>query len=248
MSIRRTAVRRTLRLAVATSLVAAPAVLVLGTSQAAEVTDSMERTVSAARTTIDTGVLSSAVGQATATEAGRPVARASVIADKMVRPDARPSRSGARVVPLVRAEPMRVGPEVTLDEKPDWTLPVNGYDLTGRFGAVSGLWSTSHTGLDFAAPSGTPIRSVADGVVKESGYDGAYGYKTVVSLPDGGEVWYCHQNEISVSKGQSLSAGEVLGYVGTSGNTTGSHLHLEIRHGDTPTDPQAYLAEQGVTP
>lgn len=248
MSTRRTAVRRTLRLAVATSVVAAPAALALGTSHAAEVTDSMEKTVSAARATIDTGVLSSAVGQAAGTEASRPVTKVSVIADKMVRPDARPSRSGARVVPLVRTEPMRVGPSVTMDEKPTWVLPVSGYDLTGRFGAVSGLWSTSHTGLDFAAPSGTPIRSVADGVVKESGYDGAYGYKTVVSLPDGGEVWYCHQNEISVSKGQALSAGEVLGHVGTSGNTTGSHLHLEIRHGDTPTDPQSYLTAQGVTP
>jgi murein DD-endopeptidase MepM/ murein hydrolase activator NlpD len=249
MSTRRTAVRRTLRLAVATSLVAAPAALVMGTSQAAEVTDSMGQKVSAARAALDTGVLSTAVGAAADSEqATRPVAETSAIAAKMVRPDARPSRSGARIVPLVRAEPMRVAPSVTMDEKPTWVLPVSGYDLTGRFGSVSGLWSSSHTGLDFAAPSGTPIRSVADGVVTEAGYDGAYGYKTVVSLPDGGEVWYCHQNEISVSKGQTLSAGEVLGYVGTSGNVTGSHLHLEVRHGDTPVDPESYLAEQGIAP
>jgi septal ring factor EnvC (AmiA/AmiB activator) len=248
MSTRRTAVRRTLRLAVATSVVAAPAALALGTSQAAEVTDSMGETVSAARATIDSGVLSSAVGQAAGAEAARPAAKASVIADKMVRPEARTSRSGTRIVPLVRTEPMRVAPSVTMNEKPTWALPVSGYDLTGRFGSVSGLWSSSHTGLDFAAPSGTPIRSVADGVVTETGYDGAYGNKTVVSLPDGGEVWYCHQNEIGVSVGQQLSAGEVLGYVGTTGNVTGSHLHLEIRHGDTPTDPESYLAEQGIAP
>jgi murein DD-endopeptidase MepM/ murein hydrolase activator NlpD len=248
MSTRRTAVRRTLRIAVATSVIAAPAALALGTSQAAEVTDSMEQTVSAARTTLDTDVLSTTLGQAAATEASRPATTVSTIADKMVRPNARASRSGARVVPLVRTEPMRVGPTVTMDEKPTWVLPVTGYNLTGRFGAVSGLWSTSHTGLDFAAPSGTPIRSVADGVVKQSGYDGAYGYKTVVSLPDGGEVWYCHQNEIGVSKGQSLSAGDVVGHVGTSGNVTGSHLHLEIRHGGKPTDPYSYLAEQGLAP
>lgn len=247
MSTRRTAVRRTLRLAVATSLVAAPATLVLGTSQAAEVTDSMGKTVTAARAAVDSGVLSTAVSSAAGTEVSRPAQKTSVIADKMVR-DARTSRSGSRIVPLVRTEPRRVAPEVTLDEKPTWVLPVNGYDLTGRFGAVSGLWSTTHTGLDFAAPSGTPIRSLADGVVTETGYDGAYGYKTVVSLPDGGEVWYCHQDQSSVSTGQRLSAGEVLGYVGTSGNVTGAHLHLEIRHGDDPTDPEAYLAAQGITP
>jgi murein DD-endopeptidase MepM/ murein hydrolase activator NlpD len=189
--------------------------------------------------------MSSAAGA----DASRPVAKDSVIADKMVRrPDARSSRAGSRIVPLVRTEPMRVAPKVTLDEKPTWTLPVAGYHLTGRFGSVSGLWSTTHTGLDFAAPSGTPIRSIADGVVTETGYDGAYGYKTVVSLPDGGEAWYCHQSETGVSVGQRLSAGEVLGSVGTTGNVTGAHLHLEIRHGDTPTDPEAYLAAQGITP
>jgi murein DD-endopeptidase MepM/ murein hydrolase activator NlpD len=166
----------------------------------------------------------------------------------MVRPDARSSRAGARIVPLVKAEPMNVAPRVTMDEKPTWVRPVNGYRLTGRFGSVSGLWSTSHTGLDFAAPTGAPIRSVADGVVTKAGYDGSYGYKTVVSLPDGGEVWYCHQNEISVRKGQRLSAGDVVGYVGTSGNVTGSHLHLEIRHKKTPVDPESYLAAQGIAP
>lgn len=248
MSTRRTAVRRTLRLAVATSLVAVPAGLALGTSHAAEVTDRMGTTVSAARVALDTDVLSGAAGSAASAEASRPVERASTIADKMVRPDTRASRSGSRVVPLVRTKPMRVAPAVTMDEKPTWVLPLGGYRLTGRYGSVSGLWSSSHTGLDFAAPSGTPIRSIADGVVKESGYDGSYGYKTVVSLPDGGEVWYCHQTAIGVSPGQRVSAGEVIGSVGSTGNSTGAHLHLEIRHGDTPTDPEAYLAAQGITP
>ena len=151
-------------------------------------------------------------------------------------------------MPAVSQKPMPVSTPVVIREEVRWVLPVSGYDLTGRFGSVSGLWSSSHTGLDFAAPSGTPIRSVADGVVTEAGYDGSYGYKTVVTLPDGSEVWYCHQDSLGVSKGQSLSAGEVLGYVGMTGNTTGSHLHLEVRQGKQPVDPESYLAAQGIAP
>ena len=69
-----------------------------------------------------------------------------------------------------------------------------------------------------------------------------------MTLPDGSEVWYCHQDRLGVSKGQSLSAGEVLGYVGMTGNTTGSHLHLEVRQGKQPVDPESYLAAQGIAP
>src|SRR5262245_49187826 len=74
-----------------------------------------------------------------------------------------------------------------------WVLPVSGYHLTAGFGEYSGLWSHYHTGLDFAAPSGTPIHAVANGVVTSVGYDGAYGNKTVITLDDGTELWFCHQ-------------------------------------------------------
>lgn len=152
------------------------------------------------------------------------------------------------VAAKVRLEPVqKVAPPVTLTPRPEWVLPLSAYRLTGRFGASSGLWSSTHTGLDFAAPSGTPIRSIASGVVSSAGYDGAYGYKTVVTLPDGTEVWYCHQDQISVSAGERLHAGEVLGYVGTTGNTTGAHLHLEVRPpGAGPVDPYDHLAEHDL--
>lgn len=250
MSTRRTALRRTLRLTLATSLVAAPATVVLAPVNAAALSRDVSETVSQARDALEAGTVPAAVRAALVSEpaAERPAAPASVIADKMVRPDVRASRAGSRIVPLVKKEPMRVDPRVVVAEKPTWVVPTTGYRLTGRFGSVSGLWSSSHTGLDFATATGTPIRSVADGVVKEAGYDGSYGYKTVVSLPDGGEVWYCHQDAVSVQVGQRLAAGEVLGHVGSTGNVTGPHLHLEIRHNDTPTDPATYLAQQGATP
>ncbi len=128
-------------------------------------------------------------------------------------------------------------------------LPVSGYHLTGTFGASSSLWSSTHTGLDFAAPTGTPIRSVAAGVVTESGWDGAYGNKTVVELPDGTQLWYCHQNTLTVGVGEQLAAGELLGYVGATGNVTGPHLHLEVRPTpDVPVDPYTALTEHGLAP
>ena len=130
-----------------------------------------------------------------------------------------------------------------------WVLPVSGYRLTAQFGAYSGLWSHYHTGLDFAAPSGTPIRSVANGVVTSVGYDGAYGNKTVVTLDDGTEIWYCHQTSYTVSDGEQVNAGETIGYVGSTGNVTGPHLHLEVRPGGgDPVDPYGALVVHGLQP
>ena len=176
-------------------------------------------------------------------------APAAVLAD---REDAvRPSRSlGA---PALRAlpRPAPVARPVTI-AKITWTLPVSGYHLTGRFGDQSSLWSSGmHTGLDFAAPAGTDIRSIASGVVTEAGYAGYYGNRTIISLPGGGEAWYCHQTSIGVAPGQRVSVGQPIGTVGATGNVTGAHLHLEIRptgeHGD-PVDPYAVLVSHGVQP
>lgn len=129
-----------------------------------------------------------------------------------------------------------------------WVLPLSGYRLTATFGQY-GLWSSYHTGLDFAAPTGTPINAVANGTVTETGYDGAYGNKTVVTLEDGTEIWYCHQTTIDVSVGDSVAAGDHLGTVGSTGNVTGPHLHLEVRPGGgDPVDPYSALVVNGVTP
>lgn len=133
-----------------------------------------------------------------------------------------------------------------------WVLPVDAgaYRLSAEFGQAGGYWSSGyHTGLDFAAPTGTQIRSVANGVITEMGYDGAYGNKTVVTLEDGTEIWYCHQTAFAASEGDTVVAGQVIGYVGSTGNTTGPHLHLEVRPGGgDPTDPYAAMVVNGVTP
>ena len=132
---------------------------------------------------------------------------------------------------------------------PAAALPLTGYRLTGRFGDSSGLWSSVHQGLDFAASYGAPIRSVTAGVVVSTTYDGALGNKTVVRLVDGTEVWYCHQSEQVAQVGDRVRAGELLGYVGTTGNTTGPHLHLEWHlPGGSVVDPYSALARLRLRP
>jgi len=132
---------------------------------------------------------------------------------------------------------------------PEFDLPVAGYRLTGRFGDRSSLWSTVHTGLDFAAPSGTPIHSVATGTVVSTGFDGRYGNKTVLRLPDGTELWFCHQSSIAVRVGESVRRGEVIGAIGSTGNVTGPHLHLEVHPGGGgAVDPLAWLRARGLRP
>jgi murein DD-endopeptidase MepM/ murein hydrolase activator NlpD len=133
-----------------------------------------------------------------------------------------------------------------------WSLPVaaGAYHLTSRFGDSGYYWSSGyHTGLDFAAPSGTPIMAIANGVVTSVGYEGAYGNQTIVTLEDGTEIWYNHQTSSTVSVGDNVVAGQVIGYVGSTGNTTGPHLHLEVRPGGgDPVDPFAALVVNGVNP
>ena len=112
-----------------------------------------------------------------------------------------------------------------------------------------GLWSSYHTGLDFNGNDGDPIKSIANGVVTFVGYDGAYGNKTIVTLEDGTEIWYCHQSAFNVSEGQTVRAGEIIGAVGSTGHVTGSHLHVEVRPGGgDPVDPYAAFVVHGVTP
>jgi hypothetical protein len=134
-----------------------------------------------------------------------------------------------------------------------WVLPVAGYQLSAMYGEYSYLWSTYHTGLDFSAPDGTEIVSVAHGVVSEVGWDDAYGYKTEITLDNGWSIWYCHQSEYVVSVGEEVDPGQLIGYVGATGNVTGPHLHLEVRMPDgsedgQDIDPYDALVDHGVTP
>lgn len=115
--------------------------------------------------------------------------------------------------------------------------PING-TITSRFGSRSrGL----HTGLDIANSTGTPIKAAATGVVTYAGYKGSYGYMVVISHGNGVETYYAHCSRLYVNAGDSVSQGTVIAAVGSTGNSTGPHLHLEIRVNGVAKNPQNYL-------
>ncbi|MFC8596237.1 M23 family metallopeptidase [Streptomyces atroolivaceus] len=130
-----------------------------------------------------------------------------------------------------------------------YAVPTSSYYISSAFGQAGSMWSSGHhTGLDFAAPTGTPVKAVHSGTVKSAGYSGSYGYRTVLELDDGTEVWYCHQSSMDVTAGQRVTTGQTIGRVGATGNVTGAHLHLEIHTADgTGIDPMSWLRGKGLT-
>lgn len=132
---------------------------------------------------------------------------------------------------------------------PKVVLPTTGYHLTAGFGQAGGRWAHNHTGLDFAAPIGTPIRSVMAGEVIQADYEGAYGRQVKVRHADGTVTSYSHMSKFTVSVGDSVQAGDQVGAIGVTGNTTGPHVHFEVLPGGgDPIDPKPWLREHGLNP
>ena len=99
-----------------------------------------------------------------------------------------------------------------------------------------------HSGLDLGSPCGTPIKAAGTGVILTAGFnDGGYGNMTLINHGNGLSTLYGHQSSIIVSEGQSVTQGQVIGYVGSTGKSTGCHLHFEVRVGGNPVDPNGYL-------
>ena len=118
--------------------------------------------------------------------------------------------------------------------------PVSGV-ITSRYGVSSRLRKSTHTGLDIAASTGTPIKVIADGTVTCASYQGSYGKLVKIDHGNGLETWYGHTSKMYVSVGQKVTAGDVIAAVGSTGNSTGPHLHLEIRINGEHVNPQNYL-------
>ena len=118
--------------------------------------------------------------------------------------------------------------------------PIEG-TITSRYGVSSSIRKSTHTGLDISAVTGTDIKVVADGTVISAGYSGSYGYLVKVDHGNGVETWYAHTSKMYVKKGDTVKAGDVIAAVGSTGNSTGPHLHLEIRVNGETVNPQNYL-------
>jgi murein DD-endopeptidase MepM/ murein hydrolase activator NlpD len=121
-------------------------------------------------------------------------------------------------------------------------LPLASARLTSGFGwrthPLSGAWRP-HSGVDLAAPYGSPIVATAGGVVGTAGWSGGYGLLVAVSHGDGVQTRYGHMSRLAVAPGQQVAAGQVIGYVGSTGDSTGPHLHYEVRIDGRAIDPLA---------
>ncbi|MEE1754112.1 M23 family metallopeptidase [Streptomyces sp. SP18CS02] len=131
-----------------------------------------------------------------------------------------------------------------------FTAPVSA-GVTTPYRASGSMWSSGyHTGVDFAASSGTPVKAVGAGTVVSAGWSGAYGNEVVIQHADGNYSQYAHLSSLAVSSGQSVSGGQQIGLSGSTGNSSGPHLHFEVRTGPgygSDIDPVSYLRQHGVS-
>ncbi|MER7947777.1 M23 family metallopeptidase [Streptomyces sp. NPDC096079] len=150
----------------------------------------------------------------------------------------------------VKATPVKAVKKVT----PAWVKPVGAYTLSASFNQGGAMWAHKHSGQDFAVPVGTPVKAAAAGTVVKAGPNGggdgpAYGNAIVVKHANGTYSQYAHLSKIKVYIGQKVSAGQQIALSGNTGNSSGPHLHFEIR--TTPNygsavNPMSFLRAHGV--
>ncbi|MEU1942513.1 M23 family metallopeptidase [Streptomyces sp. NPDC020125] len=136
----------------------------------------------------------------------------------------------------------------------DWQTPVDKFSIGAAFGLAGNLWSHNHSGQDFVVPTGTPVHAAHDGVVVKAGpYGGgdgpAYGNAIVIKHDNATYSQYAHLSRIDVRIGQTVTEGQQIGLSGSTGNSTGPHLHFEIRttpNYGTAVEPLKFLRDHGV--
>ncbi|MBC9714156.1 M23 family metallopeptidase [Streptomyces sp. TRM66268-LWL] len=130
-----------------------------------------------------------------------------------------------------------------------WVTPVETYELSAGFGSGGDRWANRHTGQDFAVGIGEPVRAIGAGRVVKVSCGGGFGMEVLVKHPGGYYSQYAHLASAAVDQGDKVRPGQWLGQAGTTGNSTGPHLHFEIRltpYLGSGVDPRKWLAERGV--
>ncbi|MER5400003.1 peptidoglycan DD-metalloendopeptidase family protein [Streptomyces sp. NPDC002599] len=132
--------------------------------------------------------------------------------------------------------------------RPKFALPVVRQGLSAYFGQAGVNWMSVHTGIDFPVSYGTPVLAATDGTVRTQ-WNSAYGNMMIVTAMDGTETWYCHLSTYSLPSGSAVKAGDQIAFSGNSGNSTGPHLHFEVRPaGGAAIDPLPWLRSHGLDP
>jgi murein DD-endopeptidase MepM/ murein hydrolase activator NlpD len=127
--------------------------------------------------------------------------------------------------------------------------PVDGGYVSSTFGRRRDPFTgriTRHEGVDFSARKGSRVFATADGAVKSAGYDGAYGYTVEIDHGNGIVTKYCHNSKLAVASGQRVKRGDVIAFVGSSGRSSGCHLHYEVNVNGVPQDPMKYVLSSDV--
>ncbi|WP_435972931.1 transglycosylase family protein [Streptomyces sp. Qhu_M48] len=165
----------------------------------------------------------------------------------VARPESKPTtrpQTNPQPKPQTKPKPRSVSSEVR------FSAPVSA-DIGTRYGTRGSSWSSGyHTGVDFPVPTGTSVKAVAGGRIVSAGWGGAYGYQIVLRHDDGRYSQYAHLSALSVREGQRVTAGQRIGRSGSTGNSSGPHLHFEVRTGPgygSDIDPLAYLRARGVS-
>ncbi|MDO0926143.1 M23 family metallopeptidase [Streptomyces sp. TG1A-8] len=147
-------------------------------------------------------------------------------------------------------EKKKAAAEAALKERlrPKFALPVAQHGLSAYFGQAGVNWMSVHTGIDFPVSYGTTVMAATDGTVTTK-WNSAYGNMMIVTAKDGTQTWYCHLSNYRVPSGTIVKAGEPIAYSGNSGNSTGPHLHFEVRPaGGSAIDPLPWLRSHGLDP
>ncbi|WP_280878724.1 M23 family metallopeptidase [Streptomyces pseudovenezuelae] len=148
------------------------------------------------------------------------------------------------------AEKKKAAAEAARKERlrPKYALPVAQHGLSAYFGQAGINWMSVHTGIDFPVSYGTKVMAATDGTVRTQ-WNSAYGNMMIVTAKDGTETWYCHLSTYQVASGTTVKAGDPIAYSGNSGNSTGPHLHFEVRPGGgSAIDPLPWLRSHGINP
>ncbi|GHH13336.1 M23 family metallopeptidase [Streptomyces lanatus] len=148
------------------------------------------------------------------------------------------------------AEKRKAAEEAARKERlrPKFAVPVAQHGLSAYFGQSGINWMSVHTGIDFPVSYGTTVMSATDGTVRTQ-WNSAYGNMMIVTAKDGTETWYCHLSSYRVASGTTVKAGDPIAYSGNSGNSTGPHLHFEVRPGGgSAIDPLSWLRSHGLDP
>ncbi|MEU6078721.1 peptidoglycan DD-metalloendopeptidase family protein [Micromonospora sp. NPDC047074] len=182
-------------------------------------------------------------------------AEAAERADRSDRETTAPATPSASAVPSpTKASPSAkpspkattAKPKPTSKPKPSWVIPMRGAAITSCYGP---RWGTQHAGIDFALPAGTPVRAAFGGTVTKAGDVGdGYGISVFIDHGNGYLTHYAHLSTAKVSVGQKVTTGQTIGLEGSTGDSTGPHLHFEVHQGQmwNQIDPAPFLRARGI--